>query len=125
MISDSEETEKAKIEAVSGVMAAGVVVFVLGAAGNAVVGASGAIIYETYLFWSVMGYVSLMSQRDPHAYQLWVLKNGAENTHIMLSEYQEKIVNDCIDVLYKYYPEEIEKIDILELRKLISLNIPM
>lgn len=81
--------------------------------------------YYTYAFWDgTESSSSSMSQRDPQAYQLWVLKSGKENTHIMLTEYQEKIVDDCIDALHKYYPEEAEKIDIVELRQLIALNMP-
>ncbi|MDR1056482.1 MAG: hypothetical protein LBL90_11845 [Prevotellaceae bacterium] len=115
-----------EVEAESGVLAAGVVVFVLAIGGNAVVGATAALIYDTYAFWDGTESISSssMKQRDLQAYQLWVLKNGKENTHIMLTEYQEKIVNDCIDALQKYYPEEAGKIDIVELRQLITLNMP-
>lgn len=114
-----------EIRAASGVMAVGVVVFVVAAGGNAVVGATAAAIYDTYTFWSGAETRSAsMKQRAPQAYQLWVLKNDKENTHIMLSEYQEKIINDCIEALYKYYPDEAKELDIVKLRQLIALNMP-
>lgn len=66
-----------------------------------------------------------INNRDPQVYQIWTLKKGSENTHIMLSEYNQRIVNDCIDVLNKEFPNEMKDVNIQELRQLISLNMPV
>lgn len=108
----------------SGVMAVPVAVFV-GVVAGCAAGVEAAVLYhETYWWTDGSESQATMSQRDAQAYQLWALKKGAEDTHIMLSEYQEKILNDCIDGLQKYFPERIEGINMVELRQFISINMP-
>jgi len=65
----------------------------------------------------------IMTSRDPQAYQMWILKNGKENTRIILTEYQEKIINDCVEILFKYYPEKAAEMDIEKFRQLVALNL--
>lgn len=98
-------------------------ILLLTAAGCVGVAAAGIYISETY--WSGSETTqSTMAKRDPLAYQLWVLKKGKENTRIVLSEYQERRVNECLDALNQYFPEKMENVDIEELRLFISLNLP-
>ena len=86
--------------------------------------AAGIAALATFIWDSTRGDSSAMVLRDPQAYQLWVLKNGNTNTQILLSEYKEKIINDCIDVLFKYFPEKAKEIDIEKFRQFIILNMP-
>jgi hypothetical protein len=100
-------------------------VLLLVVAGCAAAAAAAVWIRETY--WnSKEGIVNpIVREGDTQAYQIWILKAGHENTYIMLDEYQEKIVNDCMDVLNNHYPEKMEEknIDIEALRQLIRLNV--
>jgi hypothetical protein len=98
-------------------------VVVAGAAVNAAYAVS--LITNTLDFWNGESSASIIN-RDPHILQLWTLKNGANtaNTYFILSEYQEQLVNECIDALQTHFPEAIEKVDMRELRTLISLNLP-
>lgn len=112
-----------------GIVAA-VVVAVVGAGAGIAVGAAAIYAAVACKDWKWAddrgggGDSSAMIIRDPYAYQLWVLKNGKENTYTVLTEYQEKIVNDCVDVLFEYFPEKAEKIDIEKWRQLITINMP-
>lgn len=107
-----------------GVMVAPVAVFVVAVAGCAGAGAAAVVYYETYWWTDGSETRASITQRDTQVYQLWALKQGNEKTHIMLSSYQEKIVNDCIEGLQKYFPEKLEGINMVELKQFISLNMP-
>ena len=106
----------------TGLMVAPVAVFVVAVAGCA--GAAAVVYYETYWWTDGTRATASISQRDSQVYQLWTLKQGNENIDIMLSSYQEKIVNDCIEGLQKYFPERLEGINMIELKQFISLNMP-
>lgn len=98
-------------------------VLILAAAGCA--GVNAAAVYNVETYWSgTESTRSAMVERDPLAYKLWAIKKGNENTYIMLSEYQEKMVNDCVDALNKYFPDKMENVDMDSLRQFISLNLP-
>lgn len=98
-------------------------VLIMAAAGCAGVGAAAIYLSETY--WSgARSAQETMAERDPIAFQLWTIKKGNENTTIMLSEYQERLVNDCIDALNKYFPDKMRNVDKDNLRQFISLNLP-
>lgn len=118
----------------SGVMAAGVVVFVVTGGGCAVVGANSAVgydqyvgyesyaIYSTETFWGPES-SSVMSKRDPVAYQILKIKSNNEKTAIMLSEYHERMINECIEALQEHFPDKIQHVDMIKLRQLIALNL--
>ncbi len=108
----------------TGLMVAPVAVFVVAVAGCAGAGAAAVVYYETYWWTDGTRATASISQRDSQVYQLWTLKQGNENIDIMLSSYQEKIVNDCIEGLQKYFPERLEGINMIELKQFISLNMP-
>lgn len=66
---------------------------------------------------------SFINERDPELYQIWKLKKGEENTYMILSEYEEKIISDCITSLQKYFPEQATNIDVEQIRQLVALNL--
>ncbi len=117
----------------SGIVAAGIaafaVVMIITGVGCGVGTAAGAVNVEQYgntrtYTWGneVTGAIE---SRDPQVYQIWTLKKGSENTHIMLSEYNQRIVDDCIDMLNKEFPNDMKDVDLQELRQIISLNMPI
>ena len=113
------------------VLAAGVAV-VAGAAAGVLAGAAAAgylaaAIYDTVAFWDgseTRSAAQVMNNRAPQAYQVWVLKSDDKNTHVMLSEYQDRLVNEFVESLQQYFPEEMQKVDIHELRQAIAINLP-
>lgn len=120
LISDDEE-----ITTLSGVMAAGVVVFVVAGGGCAVVGANSAAAWDQYALWTKEYFwnsENQMSKRDPIAFQVWMLKNETNSTQIFMTEYQEKIVDECVEALQEYFPEKIENINTIKLKQFIYLN---
>lgn len=119
-------SEEEEITTQSGVMAAGVVVFVVAGGGCAVAGANSAAVYDQYALWtreSFWNSEARMAKRDPIAFQVWMLKNETNDTQIFMNEYQEKVVDECIDALQEYFPEKIENIDTIKLKQFISLNL--
>ena len=118
VIDDGEikPSSSAVVAAVIGALIAGV--------GVNTVGYDTFMVYETTYFWDRSESSSAIRQGDRLAFQVWALKNGKQNTHIMLSKYQEKIVDDCINAIQKHFPEKIEGVDIAELRQIIALNMP-
>jgi hypothetical protein len=103
--------------------AAAVLLFVV--AGCAAAATAAVWARETY--WNSKGEIvnPIVREGDTQAYQIWILKAGYENTYIMLDEYQEKIVNDCMNLLNNHYKEKMgeKDIDVEVLRELIRLNI--
>lgn len=96
-------------------------------AGVAAAGYKAAAVYDTVTFWDgseTRSAAQVMNKRAPQAYQVWVLKSDAKNTHVMLSEYQERLVNECVESLQQHFPEEMQKVDIHELKQTIALNLP-
>lgn len=104
------------------VFIAAVSVMMFAAAGCA--GVSAAALYYTETYWNGTESSATMIKRDRQAYQLWVIKQGQENSYVMLSEYQEKLVNECINSLYEYFPDKMVDVDTGKLRQFISLNLP-
>ena len=95
-------------------------------AGVGALAAAWAAVYYTVTFWSPSKLTTtVMEIRDPLTLQVWMLKNGNDQagTYVMLSEYQEQLVNDIIDALKNNFPDQIENMDENELRTLISINI--
>jgi len=118
------------------VLAAAVAIVAAAAAGIAVAyvathvaaatAATTAVVVRTTLAWRGMAFEAdapMMMSRDPQAYQIWILKNGKDN-RIILTEYQEKIINDCVEILFKYYPEKAAEMDIEQWKQFIALNLP-
>lgn len=120
-----EEEPTLRVGLVAGPVAA-VVGGVVGGvvAGVGAVAAVWAAVYYTTAFWSA-SQVDVMANRDPLMLQVWMLKNGNDQagTYVMLSAYQEQLVNDIIEALKNNFPDQIENIDENELRTLISINI--
>lgn len=113
------------------VLAAGVAVVGGAAAGVlAAAGAAGylaAAIYDTVTFWDgseTRSAAQVMNNRAPQAYQVWVLKNNDKNTCVMLSKYQDKLVDELVEALQKHFPEKMENVDLNNLRQTIALNLP-
>lgn len=52
----------------------------------------------------------VMNNKAPQAYQVWVLKSDDKNTHVMLSDYQDRLVNECVEPLQQHFPEEMHKL---------------
>ncbi|GHV35890.1 hypothetical protein FACS1894178_6400 [Bacteroidia bacterium] len=113
-------------------MVGGAVVFLIVAAGCAAVGANSVAVWNKEYAWDddkpqkpeqdKPKSLNIMVNRDLPAYQLWVLKNGTSDTYTLLSAYQEKLVNDCITAMQKYFPDKIEGIGIEDLRNFIAIN---
>lgn len=113
------------------VLAAGIAVVGAGVAGVAIVAGAAAslaaAIHDTVTFWDgseSRSAAQVMNNRAPQAYQVWVLKNKDKDTYVMLSEYQDKLVDECIDALQERFPDEMQTVDLNELRQVIAINLP-
>lgn len=105
------------------VLAAGVAV-VAGAIAGAIAVAAGAAAYylaviSVEVFWT--GNASI--KMDTRVYQIWALKGDNEKTYVMLSEYQNKIVDNIIEALQEHFSKEMQNVNIHELKQAIALNL--